>query len=479
MTQYDMIIIGGGPAGITAAKYGASFDKKVALIEKAKLGGECTWSGCVASKALLKVAEVAYKAKQFKDFGLKASEDFQLHSESVMDHVRKCINRVYQDEKLEVLKALGIEILIGSPSFIDNHTIILNDQKIYAKKFIIATGSVAAIPHIDGIKNVEYLTNVDFFALKKLPKSIIILGAGPNGIELGSALVRLGVETTIIEHSDVILPHEDQEITKILRQQLEKEGLVIHTGLKAVKVEQAGDSALIHTVDIHDNPFTFQAERLLVACGRTAQVAGLALEKAGVSYSSSGIVVDTKLRTTAKNIFACGDVVGPYRFSHVAMHQGMIAARNALFPIFKKRIDYNQMIWVTFGDPEYAVAGLSEEEARKQYGDSIQIIKIPYSEIDRAKTDLEEIGVAKFILSKWGYILGAAILGRRAGDIIHELQVAKYQGMKLRKLYPILHAYPTYSELIWKAAEISYLQKMKNNIFIKFVRLISRFKNRK
>lgn len=478
MTQYDMIIIGGGPAGISAAKYAASFGKKVALIEKARLGGECTWSGCVASKALLKVAEVAYQAKQFKKFGLKASEDFELNSEYVMDHVRRCINRVYQDEKPEVLQALGVEILVGSPTFIDNHTIVLNDQQISAKKFIISTGSVASAPPINGIKDIDYLTNVDFFALKKLPSSIIILGAGPNGIELGSALVRLGVQTTIIEHSDVILPHEDLELGAMLRKQLENEGLVIHTGLKAVKVKQQDAVITVHALDKHDNPFSYIAEKLLVACGRTAQVSGLALEKAGISYSAAGIVVDAKLRTTAKNIFACGDVVGPYRFSHVAMHQGMIAARNALFPIFKKKIDYNQMIWVTFGDPEFAAVGLSEEEAKKLYGTSIQIIKIPYSEIDRSKTDLEEIGVAKFILSKRGYILGAAILGRRAGEIIHEVQVAKYKGIKLRKLYPVLHAYPTYSELVWKAAEIQYLKKMKTNIFLKLVRLISRFKNR-
>lgn len=476
MTKYDLIVIGGGPAGITAAKYAAFYGKRVAIIEKYRLGGECTWSGCVASKALLKIADVAHNAKQLKKFGLTLTAPAQISSLSVMDHARSAIDQVYQTEKPEVLQALGIDIIIGAAQFIDSTTVEVNNEQYQAKKYIIATGSKAAIPPIEGIKEVPYLTNVEFFDLNSLPSSVIIVGGGPNGIELGSALVRLGVATTIIEPSETILPHQDTEITELLRQQLEKEGMKIHTGLRAVKAIQKDNRVIIEALDKHENGFEFDAEKLVIACGRVAQVHNLALEKAGIAYSNAGIAVDDTLRTTVSHIYACGDVVGPYRFSHIAMYQAGIAARNALFPWFKKHVDYGQIIWVTFCEPEFAAIGLPEQLARQLYGNNIEILRIPYKEVDRAKTDLDEVGMAKFILTSSGYIVGASILGSRAGEVIHELQLAKYQGIKLYKLHSMLHAYPTYSELIAKAAEICYQKRQKRSLVTKFIRLLSSFR---
>ena len=465
-TDFDLIILGGGSAGLTAAKFAKGIGKKVAIIENKKLGGECTWTGCVPSKTLIKSAEVAWHAKELKTYGLSANS-VELDTSNVLPHIHNVIKEIYQTHTPDVLQSLGITVMFGEAQFIDKKTIRLNDANFTANKFIIATGSSPFVPPIQGLETTTYHTNETIFELKELPKSLIILGGGAIGAELSSAFNRLGVQVTIIEMNDRILAKEDEELVGMLAAQMEQEGVQIKTGMKAVKVDQEGQGIKL-TCEARKGSFEFfKAEQLLVAVGRKPNIDGLALEKAGVKTHRKGVIVNNYLRTTARNIFACGDVIGPYQFSHMAFYQAVIAARNALIPIFKQKVSYEHKIWATFTAPELATMGLTEREAREKYGDRIAVYKESYKRIDRAHNDRTLGGTVKVVCDKKGYILGAQILGERAADIIHELQVAKVNGVKFHKLSTIIHAYPTYAELIWHMAKKAYVTRLEENWLVK------------
>ncbi len=367
----------------------------------------------------------------------------------------------------------GITKSCGSTSICmmhDNPTSRKINGKISAKKYIIATGSSPFVPPIDGIDTVDYLTNETLFDLKTLPKPMIIFVACPIGAEMASALNRLGVSITMIEMQKRILPHEDEELVTMLTETLKKEGVTILTSLRATSVAKEGACVVVTGENAEGVAQKVRAETLLVAVGRRPNSAGLGLESAGVQINKRGIIVDSTMRTTAKNIYACGDVVGPYLFSHMAWHQAVVATRNAIIPFIKKRMDYAHVIWVTFTAPELATCGLDEVAARERYGDTINVYRRSYADIDRGRTDLATNGMLKVITDKKGKIIGAHILGEHAGDIIHELQLAKMRGIRFSDLQSIIHAYPTYSELNWHAAKSAYLDQLERNMLIRIVK---------
>ncbi|HEB41688.1 MAG TPA: NAD(P)/FAD-dependent oxidoreductase [Candidatus Dependentiae bacterium] len=468
--DYDVAVIGGGAGGLTAAKMARGFGKRVVLIEKTgRLGGECTWTGCVPSKTLIKAAQIAFQTQQMKKFGLKTTNEVLIDTTMVMDHVRAVVEQVYRTHTPERIEQEGITVLFGIPSFLDAYRIQLDDNVITAKKIIIATGSSPLIPPIDGIDQVNYLTNETLFDLKTLPKSMVILGAGPIGVEMASALNRLGVEITLIEMQDRILPREDAELVALLTEIMKQEGVNILTGTRATKVTKK-NSNIILTSTRDSKIENIGAETLLVATGRKSNIADLALHNAQVNTDKNGIVVDKNLRTTAPTIYACGDVVGPYLFSHMAWYQAVIATRNALIPFFKKSVDYTNVIWVTFSAPELATAGLTEQAAREKYGNAIHVYRRSYDSIDRAHTDGTTTGLIKVITDKKDNILGLHIIGERAGDIVHEIQLAKTKGMRLADLHTVIHAYPTYAELNWLVGKSAYLDKLERNIVIRWLK---------
>jgi pyruvate/2-oxoglutarate dehydrogenase complex dihydrolipoamide dehydrogenase (E3) component len=471
--DYDLIVLGGGAAGLVAATGGASLGAKTALIEKNKLGGDCTWYGCIPSKALLKSSGVYALTKRFKDFGISAPEGTRYDASGVMNHVRDVIQKISAHHPTEVFEKRGIKVLFGTPRFIDNKTLELDGKKLSAKRFIICTGSHPLVPPIEGLQNINYLTNENVFDLGSLPKSLAVLGGGPIGIEMAQAFTRLGVEVSVIEMMERILFREDKEAAGVLTDSLIKEGAKIYTGRKAVKFSQEGDHVGVSVEDKSKELSVIKAQKVLVAIGRAPNIGGLELEKAGVKYSRKGIEADMTLQTSAKNIYVAGDVAGPYQFSHMAEYQAIIALGNSLFP-FKRKVDYCCVPWCTFTEPELAHLGLTEEEAKEQHKD-IKVFRSKYSEGDRAVTDLEENGFAKVICDKKGNILGAHIVGTNAGELIHEYTIAKTNKLNIGKLSSAIHIYPTLAQVVKRTADQYFTGMLDSKWFKLFSRVCLSF----
>ena len=469
--DYDMIAIGAGAGGFVSTKVAAGFGKKAAMIEKKKLGGECTNAGCIPSKALLRAAHVAHQARHLRDYGLEIDGDPAFSAKQVMRYARAAVKKVYDSHPASAFEKLGIAVLFGSPRFLDRHRIEVDGRVLSAKKFMICTGSSALVPPLEGLSSVPYYTNENIFEIEELPSSLLVLGGGPIGIELASAFNRLGVRTTVIEMGAAILPRDDQELARMLAGRLASEGLMIMTGTKALSVSKAGNGVTLTVENAQKQRQDLQAQSLLVAAGRRPNTEGIDLEKAGVQYGPAGIVVDRYLRTTAPNIFACGDVVGPYQFSHMTEYQAVTATRNAFLP-FRKKASYDTVAWCTFTDPELAHAGLTEDEARERYGDRISVYRFNYGDMDRGRTDGTEFGMAKYVCSPDGLLLGAHILGERAGDIIHEAQVLRHLRLPFSAIAQMIHIYPTYTDVVRQPAKRYYVDRLRNNPLIRIAALL-------
>ncbi|MGB6409094.1 MAG: FAD-dependent oxidoreductase, partial [Planococcus donghaensis] len=364
-----------------------------------------------------------------------------------------------------VLKDAGIDFINSYAKFIEPHALEVDNERIEAKKIILSTGSSPMVPPIEGLDQVSYLTNETIFTQKTFPKTMTILGGGAIGVELSQALNRLGVNVTLVEKFERILPKDEEELVLMIQQRLIDEGVTIHTGATAVRAEQNGEIIDL-IIEKDGKEMTVSGEGLLVALGRQANVNGYGLETAGVEFDSKSIQVDEHLETTAKGIYAIGDVVGPYQLSHMANAQGILATQNAILPINRK-MDYEHVTWCTYTDPELGRSGLSEEEAREKYGDSIRVYEHEYADLDRANTKKDSIGKVKLILDKKGYILGASILGDRAGEIISQIQTIKTLKINMGKLSGVIHPYPTYSEVLVKIGKKVFVDNLLNQPVVK------------
>lgn len=440
MKRFDVVIIGAGAGGLTCAFTARGFGRTVALIDKNKPGGECTWSGCIPSKALINQANEVFIAKKYSDFSVDTSQ--------VMENVRNVIGHVYAEETPEVLGRSGINYIEGKAKFLSSKMIEVNGERLEGKKVFITTGSSPMVPPIEGLDKVDFLTNESIFELEELPKSVIVLGAGAIGVELSQAMNRLGVSVSLVEMAETILPREDIELTKLLEERLKKEGVKVFTSQKAVKA-YSDNNIITLQIEGDSGKVEVSGNKILLALGRVPNTQDLDLEKAGIKYGKAGIDVNEYLETTARGVYAVGDVTGKYMFSHMANAQGIKAVQNALFP-FNRKMNYSDAVWCTFTSPELATVGLTEKEAKEKYGDSIRVYRHSYNQLDRAKTKPGSLGEVKLVLSKKGRVIGCSILGDRAGEIISEVQLAKSLGVNFGKLGAVIHPYPTYSEILSK-----------------------------
>jgi pyruvate/2-oxoglutarate dehydrogenase complex dihydrolipoamide dehydrogenase (E3) component len=466
--DYDLIVVGGGAAGLVAAKLGAGLGKRVAVVEKSRLGGECTLYGCVPSKTLIKTARVARVIDNMGNVGLASGRPVPIDKSNVFPRVRSVVEKVYQGHRPEVLERLGIRVFIGQTRFLDNHRIETDGAVLSARSFVICTGSGPLVLPIPGIDTVPYLTNKTLFDLDDAPASMAVLGAGPIGMEMAQAFAYLGTAVTVIEAGGQVLAREDGELTKLLAGRMAAQGITLLTGTKAIGVERKGGGVEVAVEDASGGERSVAAEKLLVAVGRKPNIEGLGLEAAGVDYTQKGILADAHMRTTAPNIYTCGDVTGPYQFSHMAEYQARIAARNALIP-FKARADYANYIWCTFTDPEFAHAGLTEEEAAALHG-AVRVYRWRYADTDRGRTEAEEFGMAKFICDRRGRLLGAHILGERAGELIHEAQIVKTLGIPFHKLDSVIHVYPTLTDVVRQPAKLAHIDRLQNSLLVRIAK---------
>ncbi|NJD69284.1 MAG: mercuric reductase [candidate division NC10 bacterium] len=470
MDTFDLAVIGGGTAGLVTAAGAASLGVTVALIERDRLGGECLHTGCVPSMALTRSAKALHLMRRAADFGLNTPEvsfDFV----KVRDRMRQVQQQVGKHDSPERFKGLGVTLFSDQASFFSPTELKVGGERIAAKKVVIATGSRTAVPPIEGLEEVGFLDHVSALTLSHLPRSVVILGAGPIGIEFAQLFARFGVRVIVLEVVGQILPREEQEIAQALEAILRTEGIDIHTCTKAFRVEKDGTQKLVHG-ECSGVAVTFRAEEIFLATGRRPNVEGLNLEAAGVSYNSKGIIVDETLRTTARNIWACGDITGKLLFTHVAEYQARLVVRNALFP-FKSKANYSAVPWCTFTDPEVARVGLTEVEAGEQFG-NVKVYRYSFGDLDRALCDGEAVGLIKLVCTPKGKIMGAHILGPQAGDLIQEVILAMRKGLPVGALAQTIHTYPTLAEGVRRAADQYYREKLFSGPLKGFLQLLMR-----
>ncbi|MFO8024506.1 dihydrolipoyl dehydrogenase family protein [Thiohalophilus sp.] len=468
MTQRDLIIIGGGVGGLVTASVAAQLGLKVTLIEKQPtLGGDCLHHGCVPSKSLIKAARVAQLMRRAGEFGLP-SESFTVDLGKVNQQINSIVDHIQHHDDPERFRAYGCEVLLGEPArFLTPHTVQVGEQVIEGRRFVIASGSRPFIPDIPGINPDDLLTNESLFDLQQLPATLAVLGGGPIGLELGQAMSRLGSQVTLLQRGAQLLPSEDPELVALLQEQFINEGMQVHTNSDIERIEQHDGQYEI----VDRNHGRLRVDRILVATGRRPNIEGLDLDSAGIETTSRGIVVDRRLRTTQKHIYACGDVAGPYAFTHQAEYQAGLIISNAVFR-FPKKTDYRIVPWVTYTDPELAQVGLTEQQAQEQ-GIKHTVLRFDFKDVDRALTERETTGRVKLVTRK-GKILGASILGPQAGELIHELVLAMQSGTKIGDISAAIHAYPTLAQIHRRTVNTAYAAKLFSPFTRRLVRWLQR-----
>jgi dihydrolipoamide dehydrogenase len=474
MERYDLTIIGGGSGGLTAARTATALGANVLLVDKEKLGGDCLNFGCVPSKSLIHVARVVQQARDAAKLGLfPASPGVDMAKVSA--YVQEVISRVGEAEHVYTE---GVTVKFGHVAFKSPTELDVNGESVNSRNTIIATGSRPFVPRIEGLAETGFLTNEGVFDLTRLPASIVVVGGGPIGIELGQAFQRLGAQVTIIQGPARILPREDPEVSEAVAGVFKSEGIEVATNARFIKASHNGDKKVV-TAKQGDDLLSYEADEIILALGRQPNVDGLNLEAAGIKFDAKGIEVDKYLQTTTSNVLAIGDVIGGYLFTHVAAYQAGVAVRNALVPVAKKKVDYRVVPWCTFTDPEAARLGLTPGEAQKQYK-QVRIVKFPWAEIDRAQAESETVGFIKVVLAgKKDEIVGVHMVGARAGEMLGELSLAMKHNLTLSDILGTIHAYPTMSTGIQQTAFEAYLEGSAIASNRKIIRAISSFRGHK
>ena len=444
--DFDIGVLGGGAAGLTVASGASQFGAKTLLVEKEKLlGGDCLHYGCVPSKTLIKTAHVYHMIKNSAQYGLPDVVAKPVDFKDVALRIKSVIDKIQKHDSEERFCGLGVKVEFGDAEFRDEHSIRIGGKTYSANKWLIATGSSPMIPSIEGLESTPYITNKEIFSLDRLPKSMVVIGAGPIAIEMAQSFNRLGTEVAVIQRSGQILSKEDGDMADEVMRVMESEGVTFHLNTAILSVRDLGDEKKV-VIKRHDGyTLGLKAEKILVALGRQTNVEGLGLGGISLKYDKKGILVNRKMQTNHDHIYAAGDVTGAYQFTHAAGYEGGVVLSNAVLHLPKKA-DYTYLPWCTYADPELASIGMNEKRA-KDAGIEHSVWKEEFRSNDRSLAEGEETGWIKMILDKKGNPLGIQILGPRAGDLLGEWVAVLNGGVKLSSLASSVHPYPTLSEI--------------------------------
>ena len=456
-SRYDLVVVGGGTAGLVSAAGAASLGAKVALVERDKLGGDCLHNGCIPTKALVKSARVAHLINHSQEYGIKTS-GYEVDFPAVMDRMVRVIRTAGEHDDADRFRKLGVDVFAEEARFTSPDEISVNGRRLSYRSAIIATGSHSSAPPITGLESVGYLTHVEALRLRRLPSSMIIVGSGPIGCEFAQIFARFGSKVSLVSTSLLPLPKEDPEVGEVLEHVLVSEGVAFHGGYTVEQARREGNEKVLTARDERGEKVEVRGEEVLTAAGRAPTVEGLGLGYAGVELEKKGLKVDQNLRTTAPTIYAAGDITGKYLFTHVAEYQARAALRNALFPV-KTKANHRVVPWTTFTDPEIARVGLTEEQARREH-DYVRVFRHPFSGVDRAITDGETGGLVKVVTGRRGRILGGHIIGPDAGNLIHEIVLAMQKNIPIGTLSSTIHVYPTLAQANQRVADNYYREKL-------------------
>lgn len=471
MVHFDICVIGAGSGGLSVAAAAAQLGRRVVLIEKGRMGGECLNTGCVPSKALIAAARHAHALVAGEAFGIvpcRARIDFT----RVHRHVHETIAAIAPNDSRDRFERLGVKVVPAAARFIDAATLEAGGERLTARRFVIATGSAAAVPPIPGLAEVSYLTNETLFETTELPGHLLVVGGGAIGLEMAQAFRRLGSEVTVLEAFEP-LARDDPELAAIVIGRLRAEGVSLHAWTEIARFRRAGEGIAADLIQA-GKVFAVEATHVLVATGRKPQIDGLDLAAAGIASTEKGITVDSRLRTSNPRIYAIGDVAGGPQFTHVAAYHAGLVIRHALFRLPVKASTAH-LPWVTFTDPELAQVGLTEARARRSHGDAVSVLRWPFVENDRAQAERRADGLVKVIIGRRGRILGAGIAGAHAGELIQTWGLAIASNLKIKAMTDQIVAYPTLGE-VNKRAAMSYFSGFATNPLVRFViDVLSRF----
>jgi pyruvate/2-oxoglutarate dehydrogenase complex dihydrolipoamide dehydrogenase (E3) component len=475
--DYDIGIIGGGAAGLTVASGAAQLGAKTLLLEKEEaLGGDCLHFGCVPSKTLIRTAHVYHLMKHAPRFGLPAVDLPPVDFAEVAGRIRSVIDTIQQHDSEERFCGLGAKVMFGSPAFEDDRAVRIDGKSISAKNWVIATGSSAAIPPIEGLDATPYITNREIFSLGRLPESLMILGGGPIGVEMAQAFARLGTRVSVIELAGQILGKEDPDMAEAVESALREEGVIFHLNTEVTAARDLGAEREVTVKDAAGKTTTLRGEQLLIALGRRPNVDDLALDKAGVEVGRGGITVDARMRTNRKHIYAAGDCNGGFQFTHAAGYEGGIVVSNAVFRLPRKA-DYTFMPWCTYTDPELASIGMNEKMAAAA-GIEPKTVTEEFKNNDRSLAEAEPVGRIKLVLDERENPVGVQIFGPRAGELIGEWVAAFNGKVKLSTLAGAVHPYPTVGEINKKVVGNLYSPKIFSDTVKKGLKFFFNLKGR-
>lgn len=464
----DICVIGAGSGGLSVAAGAVQMGARVVLIEKGKMGGDCLNTGCVPSKALLAASHAASNARAASQFGITTGPVLANFA-YVMDHVHSVIADIAPHDSVERFEKLGCTVIQAEARFTGPGEVIADGKRVQAKRFVIATGSRAAVPPIDGIADVPFFTNETIFENRTCPDHLIVIGGGPIGLEMAQAYRELGAKVTVIEMF-TILPKDDPDLVAVIRDEIETAGISLYEKVKTKRIEPHDDQIRV-MIERDGTEITIEGSHLLIATGRKPTVDNLGLDEADVTYSPRGIEVDNRLRTSNRKIFAIGDVTGGLQFTHMAGYDAGIVIRNALFRLPAK-IDHSAVPWVTYTSPELAQVGLNETAAREKFGDAIRVVTWDYAENDRARAEARTKGFIKIVTTPKGKILGAGIVGHQAGELIGLWSLAISKKMKIGAIAGMIAPYPTLGEISKRVAGAWYTPSLFNDRTRKIVRFL-------